>query len=53
MGEELVDNPKLIPILKDAFDLLVLLEREEALCMKQIKRLEEEKKKLKDKQNNL
>lgn len=53
MGEELVDNPKLIPILKDAFDLLVLLEREEAMCMKQIKRLEEEKKKLKDKQNNL
>lgn len=53
MGEELVDNPKLIPILKDAYDLLVLLEREEALCMKQIKRLEEEKKRLKDKQNNL
>lgn len=53
MGEELVDNPKLIPILKDAYDLLVLLEREEALCMKQIKKLEEEKKRLKDKQNNL
>ena len=53
MGEELVDNPKLIPILKDAYDLLCLLEREEALCMKQIKKLEKEKKMLKDKQNNL
>ena len=50
MPEELLENPKLIPILKDAFDLLVLLEREEALCMKQIKKLEEEKRKLKDKQ---
>ena len=50
MPEELLENPKLIPILKDAFDLLVLLEREEALCMKQLKKLEEEKRKLKDKQ---
>ena len=53
MGEELVDNPKLVPILKDAYDLLVLLEREEAMCMKQIRKLEEEKKKLKDKQLNI
>ena len=40
MGEEQVDNPKLMPILKDAYDLIVLIERQEEQCNKQIKKLD-------------
>ena len=50
MGEEQIENKKLYPILKDAYDLLVLIENQEKQCRKKIKQLEEFKEKLKLKQ---
>ena len=48
-----MENAKLLPILKDAFDLVVLIEDQEKECHKQIKKLEANKKKLKEKQRQI
>ena len=53
MPEESIDNKKLYPILKDAYDLLALIENQEKQCRKKIRQLEEFKQKLKDKQANM
>ena len=41
-----MENKKLYPILKDAYDLLVLIENQEKQCRKKIRQLEDYKQKL-------